>query len=77
MYRSGYAGINIADISEKIVEEYDLIAFTCNGSIYFEIVRGCYGLPQSGKLAKNLLRMQLNKAGYFEAATKPGICKHT
>ena len=37
----------------------------------------CYGLPQSGKLAKILMRTRLNKAGYSEAATTPGLWKHT
>ena len=47
-----------------------------NGFIYFEILRGCYGLPQSGMLANNLIRTCLNKNGYFEAATTPGLWKH-
>ena len=47
-----------------------------NGWIYFEIVRGCYGLPQSGMLANNLLRTCLNKKVYFEATTTPGLWKH-
>ena len=47
-----------------------------NGWIYFEIVRGCYGLPQSVILANNLLRPRLNKNGYFEATTTLGLWKH-
>ena len=47
-----------------------------NGWIYFEIVRGCYGLHYSGMLANNLLRTRLNKSGYFEATTTPGLWKH-
>ena len=47
-----------------------------NRWIYFEIVRGCYGLPQSGMLANNLLHTRLNKNGYFEATTTPGIWKY-
>ena len=44
-----------------------------NGWIYFDILRGCYGLPQSGRLANYLLRTQLEKAGYYETATTPGL----
>ena len=47
-----------------------------NGWIYFDIVRGCYGLPQSGMLANNLLRTRLNKKEYSEATTTPGLWKH-
>ena len=41
-----------------------------------EILRGCYGLPQSGQLANDLLRSRLEKAGYYEAATTPGLWCH-
>ena len=44
--------------------------------IYFEILRGCYGLPQSRRLANDLLRTCLEKEGYCEAATTPGIWWH-
>ena len=46
------------------------------GGVFFEVIKGCYGLPQSGKLANDLLRNRLNKEGYFEAATTPGLWKH-
>jgi hypothetical protein len=44
-----------------------------NGWIYFEIQCGCYGLPQAGILANNLLCGCLEKEGYYKAATKPGL----
>ena len=44
--------------------------------MYFAVVRGAYGLPQSGKLANDLLRTRLNAAGYFEAPTTPGLWRH-
>ena len=44
---------------------------------FFLNIRGWYGLPQSGKLANGLLRTHLNKSGYYEAATTPGLWKHT
>ena len=61
MDRSEYARIKIEDITEEFMKEYNLIPLVHNGWIYFEIVRGCYGLPQSGILANNLLRPRLNK----------------
>ena len=76
MDRSEYARIKIEDIPEEFIKEYKLIPMVHNGWIYFEIVRGCYGLPQSGMLANNLLRTRLNKNGSFEAVTTPGLWKH-
>ena len=77
MDRSEYAKINITDIPTELIYEYNLQAVTHNGWVYFEIVRGCYGLPQSGKLANNLLSTHLNKAGYYESVATPGLQKHT
>jgi hypothetical protein len=47
-----------------------------NGWIYFEIRRGCYGLPQAGILANNLLRGRLEEEGYHEAHSTPGLWRH-
>ena len=47
-----------------------------NGWIYFEIRRGCYGLPQSGILANKLLREYLEAEGYYKAPTIPGLWGH-
>ena len=44
-----------------------------NGWVYFEIRRGCYGLPQSGILANKQLRLRLEKEGYYEARTTSGL----
>ena len=76
MDRSEYARIKIKDIPEEFIKEYNLLPMVHNGWVYFEIIRGCYGLPQSGMLANNLLRTRLNKNGYFEAAKTPGLWKH-
>ena len=64
------------DIPKVFIKEYILLPMVHNVWIYFEIVRGCYGLPQSGILANNLLRTPLNKKCYFKAATTPGLWKH-
>ena len=68
--------INLSDIPQEFIEEYDLTQAVHNGWIHFEILRGCYGLPQSGILANDLLRTRLEKAGYYKAATTPGIWSH-
>ena len=47
-----------------------------NGFIYAAIVRGMYGLPQSGRLANDLLRKRLSKHGYYEVTHTPGLWCH-
>ena len=73
---SKYVRIKLSDIPQEIIEEYDLTKAAQNGWIYFEILRGFYGLPQSGRLANDLLCTRLDKAGYYEAATTHGLWSH-
>ena len=61
MDRSEYARIKIENIPQEFIQEYNFLPMVNNGWIYFEIVRDCYGLPQSGMLANNLLRTRLKK----------------
>ena len=76
MDRSEYARIKLSVIPQEIIDEYNLLDYEHNGWIYFDIVLGCYGLPQSWLLSNDLLRKRLNKEGYFEASTTPGIWRH-
>ena len=68
--------IKLLDIAQELIEEYDLTQPVQNGLIYFDIIRGCCGLPQSERLANDLLRTRLDKAGYYKAATTPGHWSH-
>ena len=63
--RPEYIRINIKDIPEEIIFEYNLrdIAMP-NGFVHIVANRGMYGLPQSGLLANKLLETRLNKRGY-------------
>ena len=72
---SEYVWINTTDIPQEVLDEYTLLKFQHNEWIYFEIIRGCYGLKQSGKFANDLLRTRLEKSNYYEAATTPGLWK--
>ena len=63
MDRPEYVQIKLLDIPKEFIEEYNPTQLVQNGSIYFEIIRGCYGLPQSGRLDNDLLHMRLEKAG--------------
>ncbi len=71
-----YVRIKLSDILEEFVTEYNLAGKDRDGWIYFEIGRGCYGLPQAGILANNLLRSRLVAEGFYEALTTPGLWKH-
>jgi hypothetical protein len=71
-----YVCIKISDIPAKFIDKYNLQGRDRNGWIYFEIRRGCYGLPQLGILANDLLRKRLEAEGYYEAATVPGLWRH-
>jgi hypothetical protein len=71
-----YVRIKISDISTEFIEEYKLAGTDRNGWIYFEICQGCYGLPQAGILANDLLRSRLLAEGYYEAESTPGLWHH-
>ncbi len=77
MVDPGYVRIKITDIPKEFNLEYDLTGKDDhNRWIYFEIWHGCYGLPQAGILANDLLCGRLEKEGYYKAATTPGLWKH-
>ena len=63
MDRSEYARTKLSVIPQEIIDEYNLIDYEHNRWIYFEIVRGCYWLPQSRRLANDLLCKRLKKEG--------------
>ena len=74
--RPEYARIHLKDIPEEFIAEYNLTAYARDVWVYFRICKGVYGLPQAGKLANNLLHKRLDKKGYYEAATTPGLWLH-
>ena len=74
--RPEYVRIRLSNISDEFVQEYNLLTYTCDGWIYFEIRRGVYGLPQSGMLSNKLLEQRLNKAGYYQCPTTLGLWRH-
>jgi hypothetical protein len=72
-----YLRIKITDIPEDFILEYGLAGMEDNNRlIYFEICCVCYGLPQAGILANNLLCDQLEEEGYYEAHSTPGLWQH-
>ncbi len=48
---------------------------TSDSYIYCEIQKGMYGLPQAGMIAQQLLKEHLQKHGYRQSQTTPGLWK--
>ena len=68
-----FVRIRLEEIPQEFIDEYNLTPYAHNGWIYFEIIKGCYGLPQALRLANDLLRTRLNDNGYYERTTMPGL----
>ena len=71
-----YVRIKVSDIPDKFIKEYNLQGRDRDIWIYFEIRRGCYGLPQAGILANDLLHKRLEAEGYYKAPTIPRLWQH-
>jgi hypothetical protein len=71
-----YVRIKITDIPMEFIEEYKFEGQNHDSWIYFEICQGCYGLPQAGILANNLLCSRLLAEGYYKVASTPGLWHH-
>ncbi len=71
-----YVRVNISDIPAEFIKEYDLAGWDQDGWIYFKTHQLCYGLPQLGILANNLLQSCLEVEGHYESASTPGLWCH-
>ena len=65
MKRPEFMRMPIKIIPQDIIDQYNLLDIVNDGCVYIRIERGMYGLPQSGKLANDLLVEQLRTTGYF------------
>jgi hypothetical protein len=74
--RYEYVRMNLSDFPEDVIEHYDLRSKAVDGKVYVEIRKGCYGLPQAGLLAQELLEERLNKHGYVQSSRTPGLWTH-
>ena len=61
------------DIPKEIIKEYKLKSKEINGSVYVEVRKGMYGLPQSGLLSNELLEQRLAPFGYYQSKRIPGL----
>jgi hypothetical protein len=74
MARYKYMRLRIADMPDDVIEHYKLRdKATPNGYIYCEIQKGMYGLPLAGIIAQQLLKESLQKHGYCQNQTMPGL----
>ena len=74
---SEYMKILLAHIPDEIIAEYALKnKVHSDGTVYIEIQKGMYGLPQAGMLANKLLKRRLAKHGYYEVHHTPRYWRH-
>ena len=71
-----YMRMKLELIPQEIIDKYNLRELAHNGWVYIRIIRGMYGLPESGILANQLLKKRLLKSGYYECQFTPGLYKH-
>jgi hypothetical protein len=75
--RYEYMQLRIADMPEDVIAHYNLRdKAPPDGYNYCEIQKGMYGLPQAGIIAQQLLKERLQKHGYRQSQTTPGLWKH-
>ena len=71
--RSEYMRVAIRLIPQAIIDQFNLMPKVLNGYVYMKIMRGMYGLPQSGILANKLLKERLAPHGYCEVQHTQGL----
>jgi len=75
--RPAYAKIELSDIPEEVIKEYNLHQLvTPDGWVYVRVTRAMYGLPQAGSLGQDQLEKHLNQEGYYQSRIVPGLWKH-
>ena len=71
-----YVKINLTNIPQDFIYEYNLHKCVHEGWVYFEIRNGVYSLPQSGSLANDLLDTRLLKHDYYQCPQNPCLWRH-
>ena len=68
--------IPIELIPQEFIDLYQIQDKTKNRFVYCEIIRGIYGLPESGSPADKLLKERIEEHGYTEVDHTTGLFKH-
>jgi len=71
-----YGRVKLTDIPDEIINEYKLHEKAIDDWVYFKVMRGMYGLPQSGSNSHHELEECLNKEGYYKIPLVPALWKH-
>ena len=71
-----YMRILAALVPESFIKKYNLKDKIKNGYIYMRIIRGIYGLPQSGRLANHLPKKRLEGHRYHKVPHAPGLFRY-
>lgn len=77
LLRNEYAWVDLKQIAPTIIDEYSVRELAVHGKVLVEIVKGIYGLPQAGKLAKDQLTALLRARGFSECEHTPCLFKHS
>ena len=72
-----YIRLQINIIPDEIITQYNLLPLFVNESVYIEIRKGMYSLPQAGKIAYDRLRTYLLQYGYTPTPLTPGLWRHS
>ena len=76
LHRPEYVKVQLSDIPQEFINEYDLKNCTQYGWVYFKICKVVNGFPQSGILANNILRKRFGTASYYEVETTQILWLH-
>ena len=74
--RPEYMRIPVELVPQEFIDANNLASKIKNGYVYMKIIRGIYGLPQSGVLANKLLKKRLEEHDYYEVDHTPGLFTH-
>jgi hypothetical protein len=66
----------LSAIPQSIIEQYNLLSYVHKGHVLVEIVKGMYGLSQSGILAYEQLVRHLDISGYSPCKHMAGLWRH-
>ena len=71
-----YMWLKYDDLSAYVRDKYHLCDIVYKGRVLVMVVKGIYGLPQAGFLAKQRLTKHLAGHGYIECKNTPCLFKH-
>ena len=72
--RYEYLWLKLSNFSDDVIKEYNLKEkATKDGSVYVEIRKGMYRLPQARFLSQIMLEERLKKHGYEQSKITPGF----